>query len=495
MRQRLAIVITVVVVLGALIALNAASYVRIEQTSDSEFRPDRSTFNSGATGTRGLYDFLRESGYQVARWRESPAKLLSAGGIKPSTFVIVGEVIRPFAEKETQSLLLWVEQGGRLLIIDRSPERSLLPVSGRWTITNSIEQNPFGDVHADNFEEMTAGVKPMSPAQPTALTRDVELVLPSRFAAAITASRKPEAKPNSGQVSEPDASKKQQQSQPEVSGAASSGEEEENEDAPEAPPPPDQRMGPGVGAGTANGESAQAKRASPAPVAHLSNDRGVLLVDYSLGKGRIVVLADPFIVANNGISRADNLQLAVNLVAASGGLIAFDEFHQGREASQNALISYFAGTPVVAICAQLALIVLVIIWSQGRRFARPLPLQQVDRRSSLEFVASMAELEQRARAHDLALENIYTRTRRVLARYAGSSNSSPRAEIAARVAERSSLNREELELLMRSCEETVNGAPTDARSSLDLARRLREVERALGLRMRAREARQAAEKI
>src|SRR5713226_7640300 len=134
MRQRLFIIVTMVVVVLVLIALNAASYVKIEQAGDSEGWPDRSTFNSGATGTRALYDFLRESGYQVARWRETPAELLSAGGIKPSTFVIVGELIKPFAEEEAQSLLLWVEKGGRLLIIDRSPERNLLPASGRWTI-------------------------------------------------------------------------------------------------------------------------------------------------------------------------------------------------------------------------------------------------------------------------------------------------------------------------------------------------------------------------
>ena len=143
-----------------------------------------------------------------------------------------------------------------------------------------------------------------------------------------------------------------------------------------------------------------------------------------------MLLADPFIVANNGISRADNLQLAVNIVTGNGGLIAFDEFHQGRAATHNALIQYFEGTPILALCGQFALIGLAIVWSRGRRFARPLPLPQVDRRSSLEFVASMAELQQRAKAHDLALENIYGRVRRVLVRHAGLSNSSPRAEIA-----------------------------------------------------------------
>jgi hypothetical protein len=74
MRQRLFIIITLVLVVIVLVALNAASYVRVEQVGDSEGRPDRSTFNSGATGTRALYDFLREAGYQVTRWRDSPLR-------------------------------------------------------------------------------------------------------------------------------------------------------------------------------------------------------------------------------------------------------------------------------------------------------------------------------------------------------------------------------------------------------------------------------------
>ncbi len=172
-------------------------------------------------------------------------------------------------------------------------------------------------------------------------------------------------------------------------------------------------------------------------------------------------------------------------------MIAFDEFHQGRPATHNELFQYFSGTPVLAICAQLALIGIAVVWSQGRRFARPLPLPHVDRRSKLEFVASMAELQQRARAHDLALENIYARVRRVLVRYAGVSNSTPRAEIARRVAMRSGLSREELETLMRNCEETINGAPTHAKEVLRIAQRLRDIESKLGLRTRSRDAKQA----
>jgi lipoate synthase len=107
----------------------------------------------------------------------------------------------------------------------------------------------------------------------------------------------------------------------------------------------------------------------------------------------------------------------------------------------------------------------------------------------------MAELQERSRAFDLAIENIYTRTRRVLARYAGMDYNSSRSEIAQRVAARSTIDAHQLETLMRQCEEAINGEQINWRQSLDLVRRLRELERTLGLGMRARDERQAAENI
>jgi len=142
------------------------------------------------------------------------------------------------------------------------------------------------------------------------------------------------------------------------------------------------------------------------------------------------------------------------------------------------------------LLGQIVLLILLVLWTRGRRFARPVPLVQVDRRSALEFVASMAELQQRAGAFDLALENIYARTRRVLARYAGTDYNSSRTEIASRVAARSSIEARSLEVLMRQCEGAINGEPISERQSIFLVKRLREIEAALGLRMRTRDIRQ-----
>src|SRR5258708_7359899 len=186
MRQRLVIVITVLVVVVILIGLNAASYVKVEQPVDSELSPDRSTLNSGATGTRAFFDFLHESGYQVTRWRESPSSLLNFNGTKPTTFVVVGRPLIRFEKSEIDEVLRWVENGGRLVIIDRNPDRGLLPPSDHWTISTHVWTYPRFDLDAANFEQMTAGVKPLPASQPTAMARGVETILPSRFAGTIT---------------------------------------------------------------------------------------------------------------------------------------------------------------------------------------------------------------------------------------------------------------------------------------------------------------------
>ena len=474
MRQRFFIIVTLVIVVVVLVVLNAASYVKTEATVDSESTPDRSTFNSGATGTRALYDFLHESGYQVARWREAPSALLSVNGVKPTTLVIVGRPLVGFSKTDIEETMRWVESGGRLVIIDRHPDRSLLPASGDWNVSTHYYVYPWTDLDPNNFEQMTSGVKPVHVSQPTAFAYKVEDIMPSRFAGAISItsnqSEKPAQKPGTKIDEE----------------APSGGVSEEPSDDSE----PSETPSPAAGQAEMALQFTESKL-SPAPVVHLADEKGALLVDYPHGKGRIVLLSDPYIVANNGLNRADNLLLATNIVVAGGGLIAFDEFHQGRGSTHNALIQYFSGTPVLAICGQLLLIGLAVIWSRGRRFARPLPLPHVDRRSSLEFVASMAELQQRARAHDLALENIYGRVRRALVRHAGLNNNSSRSDIAYRVASRSGLNRVELESLMRNCEDTINGAPTNAKESLKLVRRLRRIESALGLQGRARDTKQA----
>ena len=497
MRQYFAIIVTIALVVVVLVAINAASYVEIEETPDNEATPDRSTYNARATGTRAFFDYLQESGYKVVRWSEQPQQLLPAGTQAPKTFVITGPTRIGFERAEIDSLLQWVKSGGRLVVIDRSPDQHLLPVSERWGVSLQLIEYPTANTNSSNPDEMTKGMSLARAAQPTALTAGVDSVLASRFASDIKIFAVEVKGYGPGQQGH--ATPEDEDDDFDLSAKSSSAQDDEP--PPPAPksrptpvPPPLPRIGQRRGGAANPATTTAATQASTAPVVHLVDSRGTLLVDYAYGAGRIIVLSDPFIIANNGINRADNLQLALNLVGGTNDLIAFDEYHHGRAATRNQIIAYFAGTPVLAMLGQVSLIVLVILFTRGSRFARPLPLPYVDRRSKLEFVASMAELQQRSRAYDLAVENIYGRTRRVLARYTGLDSNAPRALVAERVAARSKINAHELEELMRQCEDAIAGEPLTGRHALNLVARLREVERTLGLRMRSREIKQAKER-
>jgi len=449
MRQRLTLILTIVVIIGVLALISSISFVKKEKAQDYEIAPNRSTYHSGPTGVRALYDFLSESNYKVIRWKETPQKLFTDSGKLVKTFVVVGQVQVRFTETEQKALAKWIAAGGHYVLIDRNAGQDRATAEpGSWNVTTRKFDSPTLETNPADVNQMTNEVVPFKPVQPTILTRDIQGIQPSRFASRMSI----EVVPGSEQSHDTTQSSEDKIPPPETS-------------------------------------------ASAAPVVHLRDDKGALLVDFAYGAGRVSILSDPYIVSNGGIKLEDNLQLAVNILTAADGLIAFDEYHQGKALNQSNIAAYFAGTPVLLLAGQAGLVVLLMLWTRGRRFGRPLPLEQVDRRSSLEFVASMAELQQRARAFDLAIENIYTRTRRVLARYAGVDYNSARSEIASLIAARGTIDAHKLETLMRRCEEIINGQPCTWRESIDLVRRLREVERDLGLRMRAREERQAAENI
>ncbi|MBL8188257.1 MAG: hypothetical protein JNK38_09625, partial [Acidobacteria bacterium] len=220
-----------------------------------------------------------------------------------------------------------------------------------------------------------------------------------------------------------------------------------------------------------------------APVIHLGDKNGAVLADFRYCKGRLVFLTDPFVIANNGISRGANLTLAMNLVRVlSKGennqqrKILFDEFHHGYRSQINPLVNYVRGTPVPWLLLQGVLLSLLIVYSVGKRFARPLPMPQMDRHSPLEFVDSMANLQQAARARDLALENIYPRFKTTLCRRLGLSSRANTEDIIAGLRRRN-LPVDEIEVrqTLSDAELTLSGEKIDDAQLVKLVGRMRHI--------------------
>ena len=483
-----------------LIGLNTASYVQKEKVPDSELKPNRSTFNTGSTGTRALYDLLAESGVRVERWRVPIKRFNRFDAETLSTFVIIGKTRREFTENEKNNLLDWVSYGGKLVIIDRKPLVGLLSTTGSWTISEKIKEldddNEGGDILTEfdpenegvglftvdpaNSVQMTANAKAAKPQQPTIFTKGINGIQPSKFASSIEIAhtgrapnrRKPIPIVSGGRESE-NAEEALKPAPPIASNTETNGEENS--------PVLAEKPSPSVMTEDAVEEEFW-EASTSAPVVHFANDEKNLLVDFPYGDGQIVFLSDPYIVANGGIRLADNVQVVTNIVASRSGVIAFDEYHQGYGNNENQMLSYFSGTPVLSIFLQLILIGGLILFSQSRRFARAISLKEPNRISKLEYVSAMAQLQRRTKAYDLAIENIYKDFRRRVSRLVGVDNlTATREEIAELVSERTEFTKKEIEELMFKCEDIGHGEPTNNREILGLTQKLRKVERELGL--------------
>jgi Domain of unknown function (DUF4350) len=507
----------------AFVGLNAASFSRQNIVPDSEFRPNRSSYNTDATGTRAVYDLLAETGRKVMRWQEKPSALLANDKNRPSVFVIIGQTRREVSDDDAMQIMRWVSEGGRLVVIDRSPMAELIKTTADWQI--NVKESEKGEFNVDPnvAAQMTDKVVASKSMQPTVYTKSVNAILPSIFASTIDIQPLTDSKPKPkiegfkiGDLDEdlknpPPVKKSFETPMPtpkpikneQVDKIGASDEpptratktpiSQEDEDYDEPPPQKvptpamkidDSESGIGMGDGPASEAAAPSNFTTP--FVHFANGKEVLLADFPFGEGEVVVLSDPFIVANNGITLADNAQLAINLLGTTTGLTAFDEYHQGYGTNDNRLFAYFENTPVIAIFGQIGLLALLFFWSSGRRFARPLPFENPNRLSKLEYVGAMAEIQENTRAYDLAIESIFAEFRRKLIRFAATDNTITNESLAEIISNRSKINANSLAKLMNDCVAIRQGEPTNKREVFSLVKQMREIESELGIKRAAK---------
>ncbi|HQX54899.1 MAG TPA: DUF4350 domain-containing protein [Pyrinomonadaceae bacterium] len=453
MKQKLFIITVFILAAAILVGLNAASYTQKQQAPESEAAPNRSSYNPGPTGTQAFYTLLTETGRKVIRWQTPADDLVARKVDAPTTFVIIGPRRRDFADQEVTGLLRWVAEGGRLVMIDREPVERLVTTTAKWKVA-VVPQNLIAILDTDPSDQakMTASTAAAKPVQPSRLTLGVNAVQFSQFASAIELEA--------------------------ISTSATPSEKIKTQSPTFSPKPPFEQDPKDVAS-----EEDTDEPSSAGPVVQLISGGSNVLTEMPYGAGKIVILADPYIVANGGIGIADNAKLAVNIAESGGGLIAIDEYHHGFGSNNNRLLEFFAGTPIVAIFFQCLVLVGAIFYSRSRRFGRPVPYAEPDRLSKLEYVGAMAELQRRTRALDLAIENIYSDFRRRSVRLLGMDlYSATHGDLAAAIAERSSIDRTEIEKLLFKCEEISAGKPTNNNEVLDCVRSIRKLEYKLGLR-------------
>lgn len=444
MRRYLGIIISIALALGVIIALSAAGNVDFDRPPENEREPIRSSYNSGPTGTRAFYQLLEESGMPVFRFRDDFSSLAEKA---PKAMLVIVGPFNPnldIPNDEAVALQKWIATGGNALIVSRYPQSQFGdPMVQSKVMGENLPWTAPPETLVDSkSDEMIA--------QPTELTRNLRGLQLTMLAARIKF--------------EP----------PEI-------EEDDESAIPNPSPSPTATPTPAEEA--TQSSNAPCEPFLYAPVVHLGDKNGAVLAEFKYCEGRLIFLSDPFAIANNGIARGSNLMLAMNLIRAlSKGengqhrKIFFDEFHHGYRSQVNPLVNYVRGTPVPWLLLQGLLISLLLIFSVGKRFARPLPLPQMDRHSPLEFVDSMANLQQVARARDLALENIYPRFKTTLCRRLGLSSRAKTEDIIAGLRRRNlPIDEIELRQTLSDAEVTLAGEKIDDAQLVKLVGKMRHI--------------------
>src|SRR5687767_6682141 len=142
MKQKLLIFVVLILLVLLLAGLNAATYTQKEKVPDSEFAPNRSTYNPGSTGTQAFYALLAETGRNVVRWRSSLETLRPDLENGPRVFVMIGPLRRDLSDAESTNLMAWVAAGGTLVLIDRDPIGELAMTTTQWQMSISPHQDP-----------------------------------------------------------------------------------------------------------------------------------------------------------------------------------------------------------------------------------------------------------------------------------------------------------------------------------------------------------------
>lgn len=164
----------------------------------------------------------------------------------------------------------------------------------------------------------------------------------------------------------------------------------------------------------------------PGMVTHVAGDAGAVIVSFAQGRGRVILSATSYPFSNLGLQGEGTPALVLNLLNLAGppGRVWFAEWHHGvrPQSSEpgmapvginNWLRSTTAGR---AVLFGLAVIFLALVM-QGRAFGRPTPLpQQLARRTPLEYVTAIANLNRRAGHREALLHDYRLRLKRALGR-------------------------------------------------------------------------------
>jgi len=178
-----------------------------------------------------------------------------------------------------------------------------------------------------------------------------------------------------------------------------------------------------AGVGTVVGSNSDVIPLDPSPnqVTFLRTAQG-FAAGYieTLGQGTVIVLADPLVLCNGYLEKADNGRLLADLIGTvdPNSHVAFDEFHHGLTTSDFAPQAWIT-TPWGAGLLWLLVAVFVGLVLRGRRFGPLLERPAEVARSDAEWSVAVGQLLRRSSGRGVALGLLAGATERAVAARTG----------------------------------------------------------------------------
>jgi Domain of unknown function (DUF4350) len=161
----------------------------------------------------------------------------------------------------------------------------------------------------------------------------------------------------------------------------------------------------------------------------LSDRSGSVIVEYTIGKGRLILTTTPHLAANTYQDIRPNYELLANLVTVDRQQLIVDEYIHGyrdrpkpiagskagetddatddnSEARMGDILGYLANTPLIIVLLNLTLGIIVVIWQQNQRFGRIIVPKPPQIENSQAYIQALGGVLRQANSSEFVIQNI-----------------------------------------------------------------------------------------
>lgn len=202
-------------------------------------------------------------------------------------------------------------------------------------------------------------------------------------------------------------------------------------------------------------------------VALYGNSGRIVVMQYAIGKGRVIWLASSSPLSNAGLRESGNLAFLLALVGEKNHPVVWDEYFHGHRAINNEGV----GHPQIRwLFGQLAILAAAVLGTYSRRSGPQRAPAAESRLSPLEFVQALGNLYSGARAANVAVDIYYGRFRYWVTKRLGLTSSASPEELAQALERRNHVSDPEFLHLLKTCESVRFYSDLPRKEALTLVR-------------------------